>query len=241
MDCKRCRTWWPCWSVGTFQADYGAAKEKTESGVSDAQNGQVSRVSFQYSRNSRCYHVLQLIIPITLLPCRHLVWTLDKEEVRRILADIERFKTRLGLALQRDNFRLSRAIKEDTAGIEPINRNIAEMRTHTTGIAPLRRDVSAIKTDTAGIVPMGERVNYISENVDTLHANDRTQADASLLKDVLLWLSPLDFRKNHASAAEARISGTGQWFLDCPEFRHWRHSNHETLYCPGIRELAPIS
>lgn len=112
------------------------------------------------------------------------------------------------------------------------------MKTHTTGIAPLHRDVSAIKRDTAGIMPMGETVNHISDNVDTLHANDCAQADASLLKDVLAWLSPLDFRKNHASAAEARIDGTGQWFLDCTEFRHWRDSDHKTLYCPGIRESA---
>lgn len=174
-------------------------------------------------------------------PTRHLVWTLNKEEIRRILADIERFKTRLGLALQSDNFRLSRAIKEDTAGIKPINRDIAEIRTLTTGIAPLHRDVSVIKKDTAGIVPMAETVNYISDNVDTLHANDRAQADAALLKDILVWLSPLDFQKNHASAAEARVDGTGQWFLDCPEFRRWRDSNNETLYCSGIRELASIS
>ena len=101
--------------------------------------------------------------------------------------------------------------------------------------------MSDIKKDTAGIVPMGETVNYISENVDTLHANNRAQADASLLKDILVWLSPLDFQKNHASAAEARIGGTGEWFLDCPEFRRWRNSNHETLYCSGIRELAFVS
>ena len=178
---------------------------------------------------------------ITALLYRHLVRTLDKEEIRRFLADIERFKTRLGLALQRDNFRLSRAIKEDTAGIHPINTNIAEIRTLTTGIAPLHRAVSVIKKDTAGIVAMGKTVNYISDNVDDLHTNDRAQADASYLKDILLWLSPLDFQKNHASAAEARIGGTGEWFLDCPEFRRWRDSNHETLYCPGIRELAFIS
>ena len=88
---------------------------------------------------------------------------------------------------------------------------------------------------------MGEAVNYISDNVDTLQANDHAQADSSLLKDVLASLSPLDFPKNHASTAEARIDGTGQWFLDCTEFRHWRDSNHDTLYCEGIRELASIS
>ena len=169
---------------------------------------------------------------------RSLVWTLDKEEIRTILADIERFKTYLGLALQNDVLKLSRAIKEDTAGIPSINRNIAELKTQTTAIAPLHQDLSAIKRNTAGIVPMRETVNHISDNVDYLPANDHAQADASLLKDVLAWLSPLDFRKNHASAAEARIDGTGQWFLDCTEFCRWRDSNNETLYCPGIRKLA---
>ena len=114
------------------------------------------------------------------------------------------------------------------------------MKTHTRGIASLHKEVSAIKTDTAGIVPMGETVNYISDNVDTLHANDRAKADASLLTNVLAWLSPLDFRNNHASVAESRIDGTGQWFLDCTEFRRWRDSNNETLYCPGIRKSASI-
>ena len=175
-----------------------------------------------------------------VLQYRYLVWTLDKNEIQRILADIERFKTRLGLALQKDNFRLSRAIKEDTAGIQPINGNIAEIKTHTTGIAPLHQDVSVIRTDTAAIVPIRETVNHISDNVESLHANDHAQADASLLKEVLAWLSPLDFRKNHASAAEARIDGTGQWFLDCTEFRRWRDSNNGTLYCPGIRKSTSI-
>ena len=178
---------------------------------------------------------------IIVLRYRYLVWTLDKNEIQRILADIERFKTRLGLALQKDNFRLSRAIKEDTAGIQPINGNIAEIKTHTTGIAPLHQDMRAIRTDTAAILPMRERVNHISDNVDSLHANYNLQADASLVKNVLAWISPFDFRKNHASAVEARIDGTGQWFLDCTDFRRWRDSNNETLYCQGIRELASIS
>ena len=100
--------------------------------------------------------------------------------------------------------------------------------------------MSAIRTDTAAVVPMRETVNHISDNVDYLHANDHAQAEASLLKDTLAWISPLDFRKNHASAAEARIDGTGQWFLDCTEFGRWRDSNNETLYCPDIRNLASI-
>lgn len=31
-----------------------------------------------------------------------------------------------------------------------------------------------------------------------------------------------------------RQEGTGQWFLDAPEFRKWLHTLKETLFCPGI-------
>jgi len=57
-------------------------------------------------------------------PLRHLVWTLSKDDIQQILAHIERFKTRLILALQKDNMKLSRAIKTDTAAIEPIGKRV---------------------------------------------------------------------------------------------------------------------
>ncbi|KAH0536690.1 hypothetical protein FGG08_006456 [Glutinoglossum americanum] len=56
-----------------------------------------------------------------------LLWTLDKNEINNILSKIERLKTRVGLALQKDHFALSQAIKDDIAEV-------------TTGITELRVD-----------------------------------------------------------------------------------------------------
>lgn len=57
-------------------------------------------------------------------PFRRLVWTLSKDDIQQILAHIQRFKSRLILALQKDNMKLSRAIKTDTAAIEPIGKRV---------------------------------------------------------------------------------------------------------------------
>ena len=42
-------------------------------------------------------------------------WTFDKKEVERLLARIERLKSLIGLALQKDNFKLAQAIKDDVS------------------------------------------------------------------------------------------------------------------------------
>ncbi len=131
-------------------------------------------------------------------PLRHLVWTLSKDDIHQILAHIERFKSRLILALQKDSMKLSRAIKTDTAAIEPL----------------------------------GIRVQNISTNIDSLSASMSAQANSTLLDKVLSWLSPVDCRKDHNGATEARVEGTGQWFLSSPNFVRWRDGAKETLFCP---------
>ncbi|KAK3178595.1 hypothetical protein OEA41_000732 [Lepraria neglecta] len=165
---------------------------------------------------------------------KHLVWTLDKEDIRKILADIERFKTRLVIALQKDSMKTSRAIKEDTSRIQPLNEEVCSIKIDTAGIHPLNEKVGAIITNTEAIGPLGETVHNISTNVDTLNPNDLALANESYLHRVSEWLSPLDFRKHHASASEARAEGTGRWFLDSSEYTRWREDTHETLFCPGI-------
>ena len=51
-----------------------------------------------------------------------LSWTLERKEVDKLLARVERLKTLVGLALQKDSFKLSQAIKDEvTAGFKGIN------------------------------------------------------------------------------------------------------------------------
>jgi hypothetical protein len=48
------------------------------------------------------------------------------------------------------------------------------------------------------------------------------------------WLSTTDFPAQQSDFIARREVGTGQWFLDSPEFTKWLCTPKETLFCPGI-------
>jgi len=48
------------------------------------------------------------------------------------------------------------------------------------------------------------------------------------------WLSPIDFPAQQHDIISRRQEGTGQWFLDTPEFKRWLEGSDKTLFCPGI-------
>jgi len=48
------------------------------------------------------------------------------------------------------------------------------------------------------------------------------------------WLSPADFPAQQHDIITRRQEGTGQWFLDTPEFKRWLEGSDKTLFCPGI-------
>ncbi|RYP21890.1 hypothetical protein DL765_001966 [Monosporascus sp. GIB2] len=73
-------------------------------------------------------------------------------------------------------------------------------------------------------------ISGMSVRVDELvHA----QHDQTILK----WLTPidaLDYTAQQNDHINRRKPGTGQWFLDTPEFQSWVNTDNQTLFCPGI-------
>lgn len=55
-------------------------------------------------------------------------------------------------------------------------------------------------------------------------------------RDVVKWLSPLDFSSKQNDALSRRQEGTGQWLLKSTEFRSWLDTAGTVLWCPGMRE-----
>ena len=51
---------------------------------------------------------------------------------------------------------------------------------------------------------------------------------------ILDWLTPVDYGPQQTDYIGRRQPGTGQWFLDSPEFQAWLETNNQTLFCPGI-------
>ncbi|KAL8977809.1 MAG: hypothetical protein Q9205_006464 [Flavoplaca limonia] len=127
---------------------------------------------------------------------RALIWPFDKDYCEEILRKIERAKSRISLAVQRDIFTLGKAIKADTARLPLID----------------------------------ERVSTIAHHADNQQVNE----EATRQKEILEWLSPLNFFTTQQDTIARREEGTGQWLLDLTDFNYWLSGVDRTLCCRGI-------
>ena len=59
-------------------------------------------------------------------------------------------------------------------------------------------------------------------------------------REILAWLSPLDFWTNQDHNFSLRFDGTGQWFLEDHKFKKWLSGPPITLWCPGMRMASPF-
>ncbi|MCJ1470533.1 hypothetical protein MMC07_009179 [Pseudocyphellaria aurata] len=136
-----------------------------------------------------------------------LMWKFSKEEITTILGRIERLKTLVQVALQMDHFKLSQAIKECTDTI------------HTSTEA-VKNDMAFIRTH---VLTAESRFDAV-----------RQDQDRARHEQLMGWISPTNFPAQQSDFIARRHPGTGQWFLDAPEFTKWLLDPNETLFCHGI-------
>ena len=53
-------------------------------------------------------------------------------------------------------------------------------------------------------------------------------------RELIAWLSPLEFPAQQKDIIQRRETGTGQWLLESDEFKTWLNKVGETMFCPGI-------
>ncbi|OAG05032.1 uncharacterized protein CC84DRAFT_1148141, partial [Paraphaeosphaeria sporulosa] len=85
----------------------------------------------------------------------------------------------------------------------------------------------AIKDDTNFV---RTRVSAIQSRVDEIQ---QEQVNAKHSK-MVGRISPTDYPAQQSDIICRRQKGTGQWFLDAPEFTKWLGEPKGTLFCPGI-------
>ena len=61
-----------------------------------------------------------------------------------------------------------------------------------------------------------------------------TTKDLERHEMIMQWLSPTDFPALQNDIISQKQEGTGQWFLNSPEFGEWLQGHSKTLFCPGI-------
>ncbi|KAH7031050.1 uncharacterized protein B0I36DRAFT_349186 [Microdochium trichocladiopsis] len=58
--------------------------------------------------------------------------------------------------------------------------------------------------------------------------------DQQVYREVLDWITPIDYAAQQSDFINRRLAGTGQWLLDSSEYQNWIASAKESLFCPGI-------
>jgi hypothetical protein len=55
------------------------------------------------------------------------------------------------------------------------------------------------------------------------------------MRDIVSWLSPLNFWSKQNDVFNTRLEGTGEWLLEHDKFKEWLSGTYRTLWCPGMR------
>ncbi|KAE8417808.1 hypothetical protein BDV36DRAFT_283421 [Aspergillus pseudocaelatus] len=81
---------------------------------------------------------------------------------------------------------------------------------------------------------------YLGQILDTVSRNEvdikvvRSKLDKKEDRNILNWLTPIDYGPQQSDIFRRRQPGTGQWLLYSAEFQKWLSTSHQTLFCPGI-------
>lgn len=79
----------------------------------------------------------------------------------------------------------------------------------------------------------------ILDSISKVHRGqeqEKLRALTSEDRDVVNWLSPLDFFSKQNDALSRHEEGTGRWLLESNEFHSWLETAGRVLWCPGMRE-----
>ncbi|KAK0216580.1 hypothetical protein EDD85DRAFT_436907 [Armillaria nabsnona] len=146
---------------------------------------------------------------------KRLLWKFKKESVEDALKKIERIKSLVIVAVQRDHVALSRAINETLAIVD------AKVNSVLDSTNKIKQDVSRVD------------MNIVKISGQVAHAQ-KTQDDDMEMR-VIAWLTDLNFKSVQAEKLSQRVGDTGRWFLESEQFQMWvdGSATSSCLWCSG--------
>ncbi|OTA70038.1 hypothetical protein K449DRAFT_321144, partial [Hypoxylon sp. EC38] len=73
----------------------------------------------------------------------------------------------------------------------------------------------------------------IDDGVKALNSQEEEKNLQGKLNRIVEHFAPVSFSEKHGNVLQQRQDGTGQWFLESPEFQDWMQSAGQTLWCSG--------
>lgn len=153
---------------------------------------------------------------------RSLKWPFQEKEVQKIVASIEREKSLLSLALENNSRKLLQEVtkcsKENRQQLtELVNLVEGHWQDQLGHFGDLRNDMSSIL-----------------HRVDSLRERQDTQQTSEAHREVLEWLTAIDFTSQQHDYLARRQADTGQWLIESDIYQRWIKAEKKTLFCPGI-------
>ena len=134
--------------------------------------------------------------------------------------------------------------------LQKLKNNVVELRgSLSLAVQCLQIDASSANLDKLTLIngkvdAQSNALTNVDRNVLDVRQALKDQNDHRLNKEALKaisWLSPtLNFRAKQNDVHGTAHRGTGEWFLQCPEFRAWLNGTTNILWCPGIRKTSNI-
>ena len=144
-----------------------------------------------------------------------LKWPFTEKEVQEIVGLIEREKALLSLALANNSRRL----------IQELSTNARENQLQLVNILDMLKESSV--ENHHELVGIKDQIVAVRSKVDN-------EESTRLRRTILDWLVPGSFAAQYTDFISRKQEGTGEWFLDSPQFKKWLEGNGSSLFCPGI-------
>ena len=126
---------------------------------------------------------------------------------------------------------LSKQAKGHRLGLERIKGAFLSQRTQDS-IGKLHRQCQVLNTmltiDTATLgVTLHSEMKEARREQQGWHQDENT-------KELLSWLTGVDYGSQQSDILGRRQEGTGNWLLESDEFQNWCNGSRQTLFCPGM-------
>ncbi|PBK85135.1 hypothetical protein ARMGADRAFT_1018177 [Armillaria gallica] len=157
---------------------------------------------------------------------KRLLWKFEKESVEDALKEIERIKSLMVVAAQRDNFKLSHAIQEKLTIVDTKVDDVLESTNRIERVAG--------RVDT-NIVNVHSQVAHLIDGVSQIQSQGQKTQNDGLCISIINWFTDLNFKSVQAEKLSQQVGDTGRWFLESELFKEWISglAPSSCLWCPG--------
>jgi NACHT domain len=76
--------------------------------------------------------------------------------------------------------------------------------------------------------------SYVSSTAEQHIHQVKQRQDDKERREILDWLTPVDYGPHQSDYINRRQPGTGKWLLDSAKYQAWLTTSKQTLFCPGI-------